>query len=161
MGRAPLVFADASICIHVQESRTQARANAIDTLSSTATSAEIPILEFSPNPYVLFENSVDKVVGRVRGLNRHTILIFGQWLESAITQTAVYFLLEGFDVFIVSDNCYSRKPAFEAIYLQRLHSIGVTITTLQQVIFELMWQDENEETVEELLKHSEAVAARE
>lgn len=73
----------------------------------------------------------------IRRLNRSTLIIAGIEAHICVTQTALHALAEH-TVHVVSDAISSRSPHNRHVALDRMGNAGVTITSTEMVIYELL-----------------------
>jgi nicotinamidase-related amidase len=76
-------------------------------------------------------------VERVRHLERNTLIIAGIEAHICVAQTALHALSE-YAVHVVSDAISSRSPHNQKVALARMGKAGVTITSTEMVIYELV-----------------------
>lgn len=74
---------------------------------------------------------------RIRQLNRNTLIIAGIEAHICVAQTALHALADH-TVHVVSDAISSRSPHNRKIALDRMGKAGVTITSTEMVIYELL-----------------------
>ena len=67
---------------------------------------------------------------------RKQIVIAGLETHICVLQTAVDFHNAGYDVFVVADSCSSRSGIQSALGIQRLLQEGISVVTLEMVMFE-------------------------
>jgi nicotinamidase-related amidase len=76
-------------------------------------------------------------VEHIRRLNRNTLLIAGIEAHICVAQTALHALVD-YRVHVVSDAVSSRSPHNWEVALGRMRQAGVTITSTEMVIYELL-----------------------
>lgn len=76
-------------------------------------------------------------VERVRQLNKNTLIIAGIEAHICVAQTALHALVH-YTVHVVSDAVSSRSPHNREVALDRMRQHGVTITSTEMVIYELL-----------------------
>lgn len=76
---------------------------------------------------------------RVRESGRHTLIIAGIEAHICVAQTALW-AHPRFNVHVVSDAISSRSPDNLSVAVERLRGGGVTITSTEMVIYELLGQ---------------------
>lgn len=86
---------------------------------------------------------------RIRRLNRNTLIIAGIEAHICVAQTALHALVNH-TVHVVSDAVSSRSPHNEEVALGRMRQAGVTITSTEMVIYELLGKAGTEEFRETL-----------
>jgi len=74
---------------------------------------------------------------RIRQLNRDTLIIAGIEAHICVAQTALHALAR-YTVQVVSDAVSSRSPHNWEVALDRMRQHGVTITSTEMVIYELL-----------------------
>lgn len=74
---------------------------------------------------------------RIRHLKRNTLIIAGIEAHICVAQTALH-ALAAFSVHVVSDATSSRSPLNREVALARMRQQGVTVTSTEMVIYELL-----------------------
>ena len=74
---------------------------------------------------------------QIRHLNRNTLIIAGIEAHICVAQTALHALADH-SVHVVSDAISSRSPHNRQVALDRMGKAGVTITSTEMVIYELL-----------------------
>jgi isochorismate hydrolase len=74
---------------------------------------------------------------RIRHLKRNTLIIAGIEAHICVAQTALHALAD-YTVHVVSDAISSRSPHNREVSLDRMGKAGVTITSTEMVIYELL-----------------------
>jgi nicotinamidase-related amidase len=74
---------------------------------------------------------------RIREIGRHTMIVAGIEAHICVTQTALW-AHPRFNVHVVSDAISSRSPDNFAVALERMRTGGLTITSTEMVIYELL-----------------------
>lgn len=87
---------------------------------------------------------------RIRQLNRSTLIIAGIEAHICVAQTALHALSD-YTVHVVSDATSSRSLHNWEVALHRMRQHGVTITSTEMVIYELL-QKAGTDTFREILK---------
>ena len=85
----------------------------------------------------IFVGDADELTSTDADSDRNCILVFGGWLEFAVTSYAISALLKGYSVFVISDLCVYGDIDHRSLYLDRIRGCGGTITTRRQVEREL------------------------
>lgn len=93
----------------------------------------------------------DRFMKALRALNRRQILIAGIEAHICVYQTAVDLSALGFEVQVVSDAVSSRTPVNKEIGLQKMRDSGVSLTSVETALFELLKVAEGEQ-FKEILK---------
>jgi nicotinamidase-related amidase len=70
--------------------------------------------------------------------DRQQVIVVGIETHVCVAQTALDMLGSGFEVFVCADAVGSRCPLDHEVAVERLGLAGVTITTTEAVIFELL-----------------------
>ena len=85
---------------------------------------------------------------------RNQVLIAGIEAHICVYQTAQDLTAAGYEVQIVADAVSSRKPESKALALQKLRDAGVSITSVEMTLFELLKVAEGEKfkTILEIVK---------
>ncbi len=81
---------------------------------------------------------VPEVMDALSALQRKKIILVGLETHICLYQTARDFLDEGFDVFVPSDGVLSRFEENYDVGLDLLDKAGVTITTVETILFDLL-----------------------
>ena len=68
--------------------------------------------------------------------NKQQIILVGMETHVCVLQTAVDLMQQGFQVFVVADAVCSRNNEHKHNALQRMQSLGITVTNHESVIFE-------------------------
>ena len=87
---------------------------------------------------------------RLRRMNRNSLIIAGIEAHICVAQTALHALSD-YTVHVVSDAIGSRSPHNREVALSRMQQQGVTITSTEMVIYELLGKagtDSFKETLE-------------
>ena len=87
---------------------------------------------------------------RVGEVNRNTLIVSGIEAHICVAQTAIHALAD-YRVHVVSDAVASRSPHNLQIALERMAQAGVTISSTEMVIYELL-QEAGTDTFREALK---------
>jgi len=80
----------------------------------------------------------DALRQRLVALGRPQVLIVGIEAHVCVQQTALDLLELGLQPVVLADAVGSRRPADRAVALERMRSAGVTVTTVEAAIFELL-----------------------
>ena len=86
----------------------------------------------------------DALRASVAEMNRRSLILCGGLLEGAVTQVALSFLLEGYDVYVCADQVVCGDPEREAMYLDRIRYCAGHIVTARQIILELLSQEKEQ-----------------
>ncbi|MDR3439211.1 hydrolase [Telmatospirillum sp.] len=76
------------------------------------------------------------IVGRLDAGARRQVVIAGIEAHICVLQSALGFKDRGYDVFVVTDACASRRPENEEAAWLRLREAGVATVTAEMVLFE-------------------------
>jgi len=93
----------------------------------------------------------DRFVQALNALNRKQILIAGIEAHVCVYQTAVDLVDLGYEVQVVTDAVSSRNVGNKEIGLQRMRDFGVSLTSVETALFELLKVAEGEK-FREILK---------
>ena len=75
---------------------------------------------------------------KLKGLSRQHVLLCGIEAHVCIYQTAVDLLQKGYDVEVIADAVSSRTPENKQLAITRMQSQGVTVTSVEMALFELL-----------------------
>jgi nicotinamidase-related amidase len=87
----------------------------------------------------------------LRGLNRNQVLLAGIEAHVCIYQTAVDLVNLGYGVQVVADAVSSRTKENKSIGLEKIREVGLSLTSVETVLFELLKAAEGPK-FEEILK---------
>ncbi len=93
----------------------------------------------------------DRFMKALRALNRKQVLIAGIEAHICVYQTAADLVALGYEVQVVSDAVSSRNPVNKEIGLQKMRDSGVSLTSVETALFELIRVAEGEQ-FKEILK---------
>ena len=93
----------------------------------------------------------DRFMKALRSLNRRQVLIAGIEAHICVYQTAADLVVLGYEVQVVSDAVSSRTPVNKEIGLQKMRDSGVSLTSVETALFELLKVAEGEQ-FKEILK---------
>ena len=93
----------------------------------------------------------DRFVQALKALNRKQVLIAGIETHVCVYQTAVDLVDLGYEVQVVTDAVSSRKIENKEIGLQKMRDSGVSLTSVETALFELLKVAEGEQ-FKEILK---------
>jgi nicotinamidase-related amidase len=79
----------------------------------------------------------DMFAARVNKLERSTLIIIGIEAHICVAQTAIW-AHPRFRVHVVSDAVSSRSPDNHAVALDRMRAVGITVTSTEMTIYELL-----------------------
>ncbi|MDR1135762.1 MAG: hydrolase [Clostridiales Family XIII bacterium] len=77
-------------------------------------------------------------IKELESLNRRNVVICGIEAHVCVMQTALDLLEAGYDVFIAADCVSSRKKSDKKIALRRMETAGVTVSTYEAILFEML-----------------------
>jgi len=80
----------------------------------------------------------DEFVSQLNELGRNTLILAGIEAHICVAQTALAAMDEGYDAHLVADAVSSRKKEDKELGIARCRSEGVTITSTEMVIYELL-----------------------
>ena len=72
--------------------------------------------------------------------SRPQVILIGIETHVCVQQTALDIVRAGLSPVVLADAVGSRRPTDREVALQRMRSAGVTITTVESLIFELMYE---------------------
>jgi nicotinamidase-related amidase len=73
---------------------------------------------------------------RLGGLGRKQVVVAGIESHVCVTQSALGLKASGYEVFVVSDACSSRRPENYEAAMRRLLAAGVDLVTVEMTVFE-------------------------
>lgn len=133
-------YVPGSTSAHIYE-RAAAIAKAIDA----------PVLDFRPhNSLGDTRLRLDSLTQEISRLQRSTLIIAGQLLESAVTQIAIFSLLEGYDVYVCIDLIASEEPEHTMVFLNRIRDCAGQTLTSRQLVRELLTQATDNDSQDKL-----------
>jgi len=122
-----------------------------EKLGSTLPEIKGELTLVAPVPKVDFNCfGCEAFVKRVRELNKRTLILCGIEAHICVAQTALHAASD-FEVHVVSDAIASRSPENRRIALERMSRSGITITSTEMVIYELL-KRAGTDTFKEVLK---------
>jgi len=80
----------------------------------------------------------ERFMEALRALNRNQVLLAGIEAHVCIYQTAVDLVNLGYEVQVVVDAVSSRTKENKLIGLERIREVGVSLTSTESVLFELL-----------------------
>jgi len=87
----------------------------------------------------------DKIANEIKHNKKRQIIIAGVETHICVVQTAIELQAAGYEVFVVSNACSSRKQLQHVLGLQRLMHSGVEVVSSEMVIFEWLEKAGTEE----------------
>jgi len=85
---------------------------------------------------------VCRLIDDLKKKNIPNVILAGMEAHVCVAQTALDLGELGFNVYIAADACCSRRELDYTIALERLRTEGITITTTEAAIFELLYSAE-------------------
>ncbi len=79
----------------------------------------------------------------VKDTGKKTIMIFGVESHVCMMQTSFDLLAAGYEVYVISDCCTSRRTDDHQEAMNRLGAAGATVTTYEAALFELLVTSES------------------
>ncbi len=76
------------------------------------------------------------VTDRLRGFGRRQVVVAGIEAHVCVLQSALRFRQQGYEVFVAADACSSRVPRNAEIGFDRLRQNGVSVVSVEMVLFE-------------------------
>jgi len=96
------------------------------------------LTSLAPVPKVDFNCfGCEAFVKRVQELDKRTLILSGIEAHICVAQTALYAAAD-YEVHVVADAIASRSPENRRIALERMSGSGITITSTEMVIYELL-----------------------
>jgi nicotinamidase-related amidase len=80
-----------------------------------------------------------EIVEELKGKAVPNVILAGMEAHVCVLQTAFDFLDLGFNVHVAADACCSQRKLDYTTALERLRTAGVTVTTTEAAIFELLY----------------------
>ncbi|KAK1721621.1 isochorismatase [Colletotrichum lupini] len=117
---------------------TQNRARLGDTVTELAPFLQESDLVRPSVDKTKFSMWVPEIAAQFEGKGKHEVLIVGIESHICVTQTALDLLAEGHKVYVLADGVSSCNREEVPIALARLRGEGVTVTTSESVIYEMM-----------------------
>lgn len=114
-----------------------------DKLGSTIPSIANKISNFYPDLEPIVKNSFSAIANQkfkqeLKSLNRKQVVLVGIEAHICVYQTAQDLITEGYDVFVLIDGVSSRTAKNYQLGLARMEQLGVTLTSIEMLVFE--WQ---------------------
>ena len=103
-------------------------------------------------PFEYIEKSSFSVMGDehfrnvINGTGRKTVVLCGVEAHVCVMQSALDMMEAGYDVFLATDAISSRRERDEQPAIMRMIHSGVTLTTVESVLFELLDNDSKSDT---------------
>lgn len=88
---------------------------------------------------------VGEIVDDLKNKNILNVIVVGMETHVCVSQTALDLLEFGFKVFVCADACCSQKILDYECALERLRTEGITITTTEAAIFEMLYSADTPE----------------
>ena len=122
-----------------------------EKLGSTLPEIKGELTSVVPVPKVDFNCfGCEAFLKRIRELDKKALILCGIEAHICVAQTALYAASD-YEVHVVADAIASRSPENRSIALKRLSRNGITITSTEMVIYELL-KRAGTETFREVLK---------
>ena len=143
MAGEPILIARNCALIILGESGLRGHIDCFDgsDLLSLASAIGAPVLDQSECREFVVDDTLRSSVAE---MNRRSLILCGGLLEGAVTQVALSFLLEGYDIYVCADQVVCGDPEREAMYLDRIRYCAGHIVTTRQIILELLSQEKEE-----------------
>jgi nicotinamidase-related amidase len=87
----------------------------------------------------------DRFASALKALNRKQVLIAGIEAHICVYQTAVDLVGLGYEVQVVADAVSSRQIENKEIGLQKMKAFGISLTSVETALFELLKVAEGEQ----------------
>ncbi|MEG0156920.1 MAG: hydrolase [Anaerovoracaceae bacterium] len=95
--------------------------------------------EFSPIEKTSFSAfGAEEFVAELEKTGAKTVILFGIEAHICVQQTALDLIERGYDVFVATDCCSSRKKHDKKTAFQRMAQSGAVLTTVEAVLFEFV-----------------------
>ncbi len=95
--------------------------------------------EVEPLPKMTFDCCGEPaIVDALERLGRRQLIVAGIETHVCVLQTACSLARMGYQVFLAADACGSRKTEDRALALQLMHAQGVTVATVEMLVFQLL-----------------------
>jgi nicotinamidase-related amidase len=108
-------------------------------LGPTLSSLSNLISGFDPIPKMTFNCfATEAFAQKVEAIQRKTLIISGIEAHICVTQTALWAAYKDYHVHVVSDAVSSRASSNEMVALERMRAQGVTISSTEMAIYELL-----------------------
>jgi len=102
--------------------------------------------DVTPMPKIAFSCAADAAIAAaVQASGRRQIVLAGAEAHVCVLQTALGFKAAGYDVVIVADATSSRRPESKTVALKRAMQAGITVATVEMVLFEWLGEAGTEE----------------
>jgi isochorismate hydrolase len=122
-----------------------------EKLGSTLPEIKGELTSAAPVPKLDFNCfGCEAFVKRVQELDKRTLILCGIEAHICVAQTALYAASD-YEVHVIADAVASRSPENRRIALERMSRSGVTITSTEMVIYELL-KRAGSDTFKEVLK---------
>jgi len=114
-----------------------------DKLGATIPSVADKMSRFHPELKPIVKNSFSAMPNQnfkqaLKSINRKQVILVGIEAHICVYQTAQDLLAEGYEVFALIDGVSSRTAKNYQLGLSRMEQLGVTLTSIEMLVFE--WQ---------------------
>lgn len=110
-----------------------------DKMGSTVAPLRELLGENSPIPKSSFGCcGCPEFMARLQQLSRRTVVLAGIEAHVCVYQTATQLVEKGYHVEVVADAISSRVPSNRIIAIEKMQSLGVRLTSVEMLFFELM-----------------------
>lgn len=93
--------------------------------------------DVTPMPKIAFSCAADPAIAAaVDATGRRLVVLAGAEAHVCVLQTALGFKAAGYDVVVVADATSSRRPESKNVALRRASQAGITVATVEMVLFE-------------------------
>ncbi|MEA4923334.1 MAG: hydrolase [Eubacteriaceae bacterium] len=95
--------------------------------------------DFTPiekNTFSALKN--DEFLKALQDTGAKSVIVFGIEAHICVQKTAIELIESGYNVFVATDCCSSRKKHDKKVAIERLAAAGAVITTYESVLFELL-----------------------
>ena len=96
----------------------------------------------------------EAAMAHIAAKNRKVCLLFGVETHVCVLQTALDLLDKGYQPVLITDACSSRRPHDHEIGMARMIAAGVSMATVESILFELLRSSTHEQfkTISGLVK---------
>lgn len=141
-----------SCLVYVEEAASDEISRYSEKMVELARLAERPLIHVRDDP-ANGSAAYEIVSCECTNARGNTLLVAGGLLESTVTRVALSALMDGYDVFILSDWCDTAEPQHRSLFETRIHAKGGVVVSSRQAIRELAAQSGKAELSRALLGH--------
>lgn len=108
-------------------------------LGETTDTIKAPLGDFTPIEKNTFSAlKTEEFAEALKATGAKDVILFGIESHICVQQTALELLGNGYNVFVISDCCSSRKKHDKRVSIERMGAAGAIITTYEAALFELI-----------------------